>query len=195
MFPFFTPKKPIMRTLFVFSIILLEAACWRSFTPDKTSTLQQSGSDTILIAAYTAPFVLDQTKEMFKANLVLPANFRFDVQKKYILKIDAVLPFVLPEGVYEAYLSVGKSNQMGAALPLEADLLGLIDLYGLDPNAPTPMSWDVTENLSKKFSNPSTPITTLQFSVFFQGNQMPDGSPVSHQGKLELKKVSLLEIK
>lgn len=184
-----------MRTLFIFSIILLEAACWRSFTPGQTNTPKQFGSDTVLVAAYTAPFVLDQTKEMLKANLVLPANFQFDAQKKYILKIDAVLPFVLPEGVYEAYLSLGKGNQMGAAHPLEADLLGLIDLYGLDPTTPTPMMWEVTESLSKKFSNPSIPISTLQFSVFFQGNQMPDGSPVSHQGKLELKRISLLEIK
>lgn len=184
-----------MRTLFVFSIILLEAACWRSFTPDKTSTPQQSGSDTVVIAAYTAPFVLDQTKEMLRANLVLPTNFQFDAQKKYILKIDAVLPFVLPEGVYEAYLSVGKGNKIGNTLPIEADLLGLINLYGLDPTTPAPMEWEVTESLSKKFSNPPTPITTLQFSVFFQGNQMPDGSPVSHQGKLELKKISLLEVK
>lgn len=184
-----------MRKLFVFYIILLEAACWRSFTPDRTSTPQQSGPDTVLIAAYTAPFVLDPTKEMLKTNLVLPTNFQFDVQKKYILKIDAVLPFVLPEGVYEAYLSIGKGNSMGSSNPHEADLLGLIDLYGLDPNAPAPMYWEVTESLSKKFSNPSIPITALQFSVFFQGNQMPDGSPVSHQGKLELKKISLLEIK
>lgn len=184
-----------MRTLFIFSIILLEAACWRNFTPEETNTPPQFGSDTVLVAAYTAPFVLDQTKEMLKANLSLPANFQFDAKKKYILKIDAVLPFVLPEGVYEAYLSLSKGNQMDTAHPLEADLLGLINLYGLDPTTPAPMEWEVTESLSKKISSSSPPITTLQFSVFFQGNQMPDGSPVAHQGKLELKKISLLEIK
>lgn len=179
-----------MRTLIIFFIILLEAACWRSFTPVEANTHQEPGSDTVLVAAYTAPFILDQTKEMQKVNLVLPTDFQFDVTKKYILKIDAVLPFVLPEGVYEAYLSSGNG-----ANPHEADLLGLINLYGLDAATPAPMYWDVTDNLSQKFSDPTASINLLQFSVFFEGNQMPDGSPVSHQGKLELKKISLLKAK
>ena len=83
---------------------------------------------------------------------------------------------------------------MGASTPSEEDLLGLIDLYGLDPAAPGPLSWDLTEQLNKKFASASAAITQLQFSVFFQGNQLPDGSPVAHQGKLELKKISLLEV-
>lgn len=184
-----------MRTFFIFSIILLEAACWRSFSPDQTSTPNQMNTDTILVAVYNAPLIMDQTKEMLKANLTLPANFQVDPQKKYFLKIDGVLPHVLPEGVYEAYLSVGKPNYIGSPVFAQEDLLSLIDLYGLDPSHPAPMVWEVTESLSKKFAHTSNPITILQFSVVFQGNQMPDGSPVPHQGKLELKKISLFEVK
>lgn len=184
-----------MRTLFLFSIILLEVACWRNLSPTHAGNPKPTDTDTILIASYTAPFVLDQTKEMLKAKLSLIPDFQFNSQKKYFLKIDAVLPHILPEGVYEAYLSAVKNPQMGASTPPEEDLLGLIDLYGLDPANSAPLSWDVTEQMNKKFSNASATITQLQFSVFFQGNQMPDGSPVSHQGKLELRKISLLEVK
>ncbi len=184
-----------MRTLFLFSIIVLEVACWRNLSPIDAGTPKPTDADTILVAAYTAPFILDQTKEMLKAKLPLIPDFQFNPQKKYFLKIDAVLPHTLPEGVYEAYLSAVKNPQMGASTPQEEDLLGLIDLYGLDPAKPAPLSWDVTEQLNKKFSKASAAITQLQFSVFFQGNQLPDGSPVSHQGKLELKKISLLEVK
>ena len=184
-----------MRTLFIFSIIVLEVACWRNLSPTHADTPKPTDTDTILVASYTAPFVLDLTKEMLKAKLPLIPNFQFNSQKKYFLKIDAVLPHILPEGVYEAFLSAGKNPQMGASTPPEEDLLGLIDLYGLDPVKPAPLSWDVTEQLSKKFATATAAITQLQFSVFFQGNQLPDGSPVSHQGKLELKKISLLEVK
>lgn len=184
-----------MRTLFIFSIIVLEVACWRNLSPTHAGTPKPADADTILVASYTAPFILDQTKEMLKAKLSLIAGFQFNSQKKYLLKIDGVLPYMLPEGVYEAYLSAGKNPQMGASTPPEEALLGLIDLYGLDPAKPAPLTWDVTEQLSKQFANPSAAITQLYFSVFFQGNQLPDGSPVSHLGKLELRKISLLEVK
>lgn len=184
-----------MRTLFLFSIIALEVACWRNLSPTNGDTPKPADADTILVASYKAPFVLDQTKEMLTAKFPLIPDFQFNPQRKYFLKIGAVLPYTLPEGVYEAYLSVGKNPQTGTSTPPEEDLLGLIDLYGLDPATPAPLSWDVTEQLNKKFASASTAITQLQFSVFFQGNQLPDGSPVAHQGKLELKKISLLEVK
>lgn len=184
-----------MRTLFLFSIIVLEVACWRNLSPINGDATKPADTDTIMIASYNDPLILDQTKEMLKAKLPLIPGFQFNPQKKYFLKIGAVLPHTLPEGVYEAYLSIGKNPQAGTSAPHEEDLLGLIDLYGLDPATPAPLSWEVTEQLSKQFSNASTAITQLQFCVFFQGNQLPDGSPVAHQGKLELKKISLLEVK
>ena len=184
-----------MRTLFLFSIIVLEVACWRNLSPTNGDAPKPVDTDTLLVASYNAPFVLDQTREMLTSKLPLIPGFQFNPQKKYFLKIDAVLPHTLPEGVYEAYLSTNKNPQMGTSIPPEEDLLGLIDLYGLDPATPTPLSWEVTEQLNKKFASASAAITQLQFSVFFQGNQLPDGSSVAHQGKLELKKISLLEVK
>lgn len=179
-----------MRFLLFFSLLLSEAACWTNGPSNQVPF--PFVSDTTLVAKYTDAFILDQNMEMRKAKLKLNTNFQFNPFKKYVLKIDAVLPHLLPEGAYTAFLSVEK---MEASIPAENDLLGLIDFYGLDVNHPTSLSWDVTEHLSTIFSGARMPSPVLEFSVYFQGNVLPDGNPVKHQGKLELKNISLLEIK
>lgn len=185
-----------MRPVFFLTLIALEATCWRNITPTASGTPSHIQSDTTVIAAYNATLILDNSKDWLAVSFNLAPDFWFDKQKTYLLYIKSVIPHTLPEGVYEVYLSSGKKTSPAKWIPSSTDFVDLINLYGASVEAPlSPLILDITKNLSYKARMDEDPIYSLKVAIVFQGNQMPDGSLIHHEGKLELKKISLLEIK
>lgn len=185
-----------MRPVFFLILIVLEATCWRTITPTASGTPSRIESDTTVIAAYNAPLILDSSKDWLAVSFNLAPDFRFEEHKTYLLFIKSVIPHTLPEGVYEVYLSSGEKPNPYKWRPSSNDFVDLINLYGASAEVPlSPLVLDITTNLSLKARMDEDPISNLKVAIVFQGNQMPDGSIIHHEGKLELKKISLLEIK
>lgn len=179
--------KLLYRIVMAVALCLLYSKC-------KASVQKGTNADTVILAENVKPFSIDGSQPFYQVSVKAVEKKLYDNTKKIFLLLDDPHVTQNPDGVYEAYISMQKSD-IKTLTPDKPDFVNVLDLYSLTSSqGKKHLSIDISKNMVQfvKAGNQFPPVV---ITILFRGNSLPGNSESENAGQITVKGVRIIQEK
>ena len=147
--------------------------------------------DTVEIARSEKSFTVSGENKFYQATLDIRGSHIFTLTKRTWLKLYRPAVNMNPDGVYEIYLSKGKS-EVSSLKPDSPEFVNVFDVYQLTSNSPpTMLTYDVTKILAANTGG----ARQLTITILFRGNITADKTESRDAGEIAIGGIGVVQEK
>jgi len=173
------------------------AACIISFfgtcNAGRQATNGNNG-DTILLYKKDTLLIANTVAAVFPCLFAANAQELYDIRSKTLLLLDNPTVTILPDGVFEVYVTLQPtdSERLSSSQP---SFVNVLDLYSLTADgASKVLTVDISQQIKKIFLTKQT-LPPLYITIRFGGTILPDGSSSSLAGEIKFSGFSIVQSK